>query len=994
MKTPPLRIRKSIRALAILFCVGVAVGGALPARGTVLYYDCDGNPGWSAANAWGEVPGTCNLSWIPGASAVMTPTNTIAVSITDSITVGDFVLGKAYPAGLKLLSGNSAKTITMSGGNLIVTDFTGGVIVPNNLTLQGDYTYPSNGWLRISGGGGLSPYKGTATVQAGIIHYTYPSSMIGPDSSFIMTGGSVIMERNGATMGSLTLNGGAFILGRNSADSHAFTFTISSLTGTGSYAEIKNQGTAPTSIHTLVIDQSDNTTYVGKILGAPTVGSRQFARIVFQKAGSGDLTLTGKIDLRRTTAVSGGRLYINSDTAAFSDEVGTTAISVGGGTLGGTGTVTVTDAADVVLSGTGKLAAGIEGAAGRTTYALNGGTLDVSAVTAGTGTGWLKFDLGRPATPGVTYDQIQLSTGALRVGENLDFDAFDFNLLEGFSFGTYILFETGKTIGGSLGKATGKLKGFDKGSAELRIDGNNLVLVVHPLEGTVAPPQDKPDLTIQKNVKEKSMNNSEIISIGNRREVFWDDALVDNPNTTATLRMHTPQPREVVLKHDAPWEGDGCDFHCIVKDEGLYRLYYLAWEMMPVAPRTRTIVVAYAESTDGLHWVKPNLGLCEFAGSTQNNIILDEASLKFDNFFVFKDSNPACPTDEVYKGVGVDVRDDWLWCFTSADGIRFKKAWRMTNQGKFDTLNVALWDPKAGRYRCYIRDFHTTSGEDFAPGAAHLASGIRDIRWMESADFKTWTPPVQLDFGNAEDYPLYTNVIQPYYRAEHIFIGFPSRYVERKAWTPNFDQLPGVERRKTRTKRNPRYGLTLTDCVFMSSRDGKRWKRWDEAFMTPGPEREYNWVYGDCFATVGMIETPSALPHAPDELSLYTFDNHWAMKPAELRRYTLRIDGFASYHATYKPCQLALKPFRFEGHELSINFATSAAGYIKIALQGGGRTIHSCELFGDSLDRRVPFEDGEVASFAGIPVTMTITMSDADIYSFQFKKPEVDKHLK
>jgi hypothetical protein len=80
-----------------------------------------------------------------------------------------------------------------------------------------------------------------------------------------------------------------------------------------------------------------------------------------------------------------------------------------------------------------------------------------------------------------------------------------------------------------------------------------------------------------------------------------------------------------------------------------------------------------------------------------------------------------------------------------------------------------------------------------------------------------------------------------------------------------------------------------------------------------------------------------------------------------------------------------LKPLRFEGSTLSVNFATSAAGSIKIALHGGGRTIHSSELVGDSLDRRVPFEDGELASFAGIPVAMEITMSDADIYSFKFE---------
>jgi hypothetical protein len=62
----------------------------------------------------------------------------------------------------------------------------------------------------------------------------------------------------------------------------------------------------------------------------------------------------------------------------------------------------------------------------------------------------------------------------------------------------------------------------------------------------------------QKDVKDAS----EVLSIGNRREVFWDGALVDRQKTAATLRMHSPQPREVVLEHGAPWEGDGCDFHC------------------------------------------------------------------------------------------------------------------------------------------------------------------------------------------------------------------------------------------------------------------------------------------------------------------------------------------------------------------------------------------------------------------------------------------------
>ena len=474
---------------------------------------------------------------------------------------------------------------------------------------------------------------------------------------------------------------------------------------------------------------------------------------------------------------------------------------------------------------------------------------------------------------------------------------------------------------------------------------------------------------------------TESIYIGGRREVFWDDHLIDTTRTTATLRLHAPQPKEVVIDHDAPWEGDGCDYHCIVADDDLYRLYYLGWGTLDpdvTEHIPRPIVVCYAESTDGKTWVKPDLGICEFAGSKANNIILDDQTAKFDNFSVFKDANPACPADELYKGVGLDGNDHFLWCFTSPDGIHFGKAWQMTDQGKFDTLNIAMWDRHSGQYICYVRDFHG------GPPGADLNERIRDIRWMVSDDFRTWTTPVLVDFGGADDYPLYTNVAQQYYRADHVFVGFPSRYVEKREWTANFDQMGGVQRRRGRMAVQPRYGLTITDCVFMSSRDGKRWKRWDEAFMTPGPEHEYNWVYGDCYPAVGMIETESDLPHTPRELSLYTFDYHWGMRPAQLRRQAMRIDGFVSYRATYAPCQLVTKPFTFAGDSLSINFATSAAGYVRIRLVGKDTTLDSIELFGDSLDRRVEFEGGEVAALAGAPVEMEITMSDADMYSFQF----------
>gem|GEM_PF-3690648 len=45
------------------------------------------------------------------------------------------------------------------------------------------------------------------------------------------------------------------------------------------------------------------------------------------------------MDLRRTTTVAGGGLSINSTETDFQDENGSTAITVNGGSPGGTGTI-------------------------------------------------------------------------------------------------------------------------------------------------------------------------------------------------------------------------------------------------------------------------------------------------------------------------------------------------------------------------------------------------------------------------------------------------------------------------------------------------------------------------------------------------------------------------------------------------------------------------------------------------------------------------------
>ena len=158
--------------------------------------------------------------------------------------------------------------------------------------------------------------------------------------------------------------------------------------------------------------------------------------------------------------------------------------------------------------------------------------------------------------------------------------------------------------------------------------------------------------------------------------------------------------------------------------------------------------------------------------------------------------------------------------------------------------------------------------------------------------------------------------------------------------------------------------------------------------MTPGVERDCNWYYGDCYFAYGMIETVSDLPGAPNEISMYMGRNV-EVHPVELCRYSIRLDGFFSWRCDYKPGKVVTKPFVFEGDKLSVNFATSVFGYIQIRLTDAEGTMlegyDSGKLFGNSVDRPVEFEKS-LRALSGKEVRMEITMSDADLYSFQFSK--------
>jgi len=456
------------------------------------------------------------------------------------------------------------------------------------------------------------------------------------------------------------------------------------------------------------------------------------------------------------------------------------------------------------------------------------------------------------------------------------------------------------------------------------------------------------------------------LDIGSKLELFVDSYLIDSLDG-ATLKLHCPVNAGVALKFDKPWEGAFSGYCTVIHDGDLYRMYYRG---LPNAGRDGSDdeVTCYAESSDGINWTKPNLALFEVNGIRANNVILAENAPYSHNFSPFIDTKPDIQAGERYKALA-GTMETGLIAFVSADGLRWKKLREepLITAGAFDSQNVAFWSESENCYVCYFRTW-TDGGY----------KGYRTVSRSTSEDFLNWSEPVAMDFGDTPMEQLYTSQTAPYVRAPHIYVAIPMRFMPgRKVLTDDQAEKLGV---------NNKYMSDCAEAVLMSSRGGKHYDRsFMEGFIRPGIDLG-NWASRAGMTALGIVET------GLNELSLYK-QAHYAQPSGHLLRYTLRTDGFVSVNAPYSGGEMTTNPLIFEGSELVLNMATSAAGYIKVALlDGSGVPISgysldaSEELIGDSIERVVRWNDSaSVERLAEKTVRIRFQMKDADLFSIRFK---------
>ena len=158
-----------------------------------------------------------------------------------------------------------------------------------------------------------------------------------------------------------------------------------------------------------------------------------------------------------------------------------------------------------------------------------------------------------------------------------------------------------------------------------------------------------------------------------------------------------------------------------------------------------------------------------------------------------------------------------------------------------------------------------------------------------------------------------------------------------------------------------------------------------EGFIRPGIGHE-NWISRTNYPALNVV------PTGKEEISIYVNQNY-AQPTAQVRRYTLRVDGFVSIQSPYGGGTWTSKPLFYKGASLHLNFATSAAGHIRVEIRDQqGQPIPGFELdqcvtvIGNDTDRVVQWnEGGSVEKLAGQIVQLHFEMADADLYSMQFR---------
>jgi hypothetical protein len=463
-----------------------------------------------------------------------------------------------------------------------------------------------------------------------------------------------------------------------------------------------------------------------------------------------------------------------------------------------------------------------------------------------------------------------------------------------------------------------------------------------------------------------------------RRHLLLDARIVaDVQNAELTLGTVEKHGGNPLFGEDKPWEKRFDNLYANViydEEEEMYKCWYSPFIIDESAkgmtleqrkereyrpPWTREMALLYATSKDGITWVKPELGLVEYEGSTANNILWrgtgkpnknkDEPWAGPHGNGVFKDLRERDPARR-YKAVTKFGR---LSVAFSPDGIRWSPPIACPEaDSDGDTHNNAFWAPTLGEYVWITRRW----------GARSSGKWVRQVARTSSADFVNWEKSQAVLEGLDASHQTYA---MPVFFYGGVYLGLVAIHDQEadRVWTE----------------------LTW-------SPDTKTWHR-----VLPGTplipnsdvEGEYDW--GCAY--------PAAYPvFLKDEIRLYYGASdglHTSWRNGYLSLATLRPDGFAGYKQarTGEPALITTTPVFDRKASLRVSADIADGGQLVVRVLGEESEVlaESEPLASTVSDAVVRWLDND------LPDAMTaernrlqFAFQEATVYSFSLESGEED----
>src|SRR3990172_3563779 len=182
--------------------------------------------------------------------------------------------------------------------------------------------------------------------------------------------------------------------------------------------------------------------------------------------------------------------------------------------------------------------------------------------------------------------------------------------------------------------------------------------------------------------------------------------------------------RKWVIQPEFPWEGKEVYLSSIAYDEGKYK----GWGGCQAGN-------CYLESEDGMKWTRPRLGLVDYGGNKENNLIpslpsgrifidpssteeryktlwVEDGGMTYEQFLEYQKKYPEGWGPNAVRTVydpGIDATKPsitYLVGAVSRDGFHWQKLEEPILVEHCDTDNIGYYDPRRGKYVGYVRTWN------------------------------------------------------------------------------------------------------------------------------------------------------------------------------------------------------------------------------------------------------------------------------------------------